>query len=448
MDNDNERYFPNHQLEKEIGLAEYNLAAHRLANDDQALTWSTNATIVLSTAVGFVSFKANEYKDGLDSSGISAASFKAAFLIAICLLSVTAIAHIANLIKSRVFAERKIIVLRRMLGVRYGESTLVLPNWRLEGADNPFAIPMFSGYFSYKSFPVHVLLIMTSLSLLLLLPTALSAVPKPALFGGDGPHIALFIAPWYASGLLIFRYHLRETNENTWLSTAKILAKLLRIELAANFENSIYRIRLEIAEVVRLKSDLASAKKFAIHIEDREFSIHGGVNWRGIFRALKGYVRGKNSGGGSSITQQLVRSHFIIRPQPTLRRKLVEMILARWIECFFTKQEIIFAYLATARFDNRIYGFHRAFRHFYNAEATYVEPWEAFILIERLGNIRGKFLGRRILSLLQSCIKYDMLDRAGAQQALHYYKAMVGTHFELGPNDLSPSEVLERLKAA
>ena len=76
--------------------------------------------------------------------------------------------HVSNSRKSRVLAERKIVVLRRARGVRYADRSLILPAWRIGGADNPFGLYMFPGLFSYSSFAIFLLAGFPALSIALL----------------------------------------------------------------------------------------------------------------------------------------------------------------------------------------------------------------------------------------------------------------------------------------
>jgi penicillin-binding protein 1C len=69
-----------------------------------------------------------------------------------------------------------------------------------------------------------------------------------------------------------------------------------------------------------------------VAMEDRTFYTNpGGINVRGIGRAVWGIVRGEDEGGGSSITQQLVRNVIMSyeeRIKRSYSRKLKEMVLA------------------------------------------------------------------------------------------------------------------------
>lgn len=80
-------------------------------------------------------------------------------------------------------------------------------------------------------------------------------------------------------------------------------------------------------------------------VEDRDFKHHRGVDPIGIARALWVNLReGEVRQGGSTLTQQLVRSLFLSREQ-TAARKFNEALHALIIEARFDKRRILEAYL-------------------------------------------------------------------------------------------------------
>src|SRR5262249_50407616 len=72
-------------------------------------------------------------------------------------------------------------------------------------------------------------------------------------------------------------------------------------------------------------------------VEDRKFDTHHGVNLSAILRAAWVNVRaGQIEQGGSTLTQQLVKSYFLDNRR-TLGRKLEEAGMAMLLEVHFTK---------------------------------------------------------------------------------------------------------------
>ncbi len=80
-------------------------------------------------------------------------------------------------------------------------------------------------------------------------------------------------------------------------------------------------------------------------VEDRKFDTHHGVDPVAMLRALWVNVRARQiEQGGSTLTQQLVRSYFLNSRQ-TLSRKLREAVMAMALEAHFTKADLMNAYI-------------------------------------------------------------------------------------------------------
>jgi len=80
-------------------------------------------------------------------------------------------------------------------------------------------------------------------------------------------------------------------------------------------------------------------------VEDRKFDSHHGVNPLAILRATFVNVRaGQVEQGGSTLTQQLVKSYFL-DSRRTLRRKAEEAVMAVILEARFEKADIMNAYI-------------------------------------------------------------------------------------------------------
>lgn len=96
---------------------------------------------------------------------------------------------------------------------------------------------------------------------------------------------------------------------------------------------------------VRLPDVPAALRTAVLAIEDERFYEHGGVDPRGVLRALWTNARkGRVVEGGSTITQQLVKSR-LLSPERTMTRKINEALLSTAIEWRYTKDQILEAYL-------------------------------------------------------------------------------------------------------
>jgi penicillin-binding protein 1B len=80
-------------------------------------------------------------------------------------------------------------------------------------------------------------------------------------------------------------------------------------------------------------------------VEDQNFDRHAGFDVRGILRAFWVNLRaGEVQQGGSTLTQQLVKSYYLDNRR-TLQRKLRELAMAVILDARFDKQDILDAYI-------------------------------------------------------------------------------------------------------
>ncbi|GAQ89555.1 penicillin-binding protein [Klebsormidium nitens] len=86
--------------------------------------------------------------------------------------------------------------------------------------------------------------------------------------------------------------------------------------------------------------------------EDRRFFDHEGVDIRGLSRAI---ISLGQSGGGSTITQQLVKNVFLTNER-TWSRKLVEILLSLVIEKQMSKLDILHLYINKIYWGHGVYG--------------------------------------------------------------------------------------------
>ncbi len=123
------------------------------------------------------------------------------------------------------------------------------------------------------------------------------------------------------------------------------------------------------------------AKKAVIASEDVRFYDHPGYDIRAMLRAMwKNLRTGDFSEGGSTITQQLARNVYLGTTEKTITRKIKEIILARKIEQFFTKDEILEFYLNQVYFGSQAYGIESASKKYFGASAKNLTLSQASML--------------------------------------------------------------------
>jgi penicillin-binding protein 1B len=119
-------------------------------------------------------------------------------------------------------------------------------------------------------------------------------------------------------------------------------------------------------------------------IEDRRFFQHSGVNYFRLLEAAAIDVReGRHGQGGSTLTMQLSRG-FFLSPEKTVKRKLVEMLIALELEHKFSKQRIFEMYANEVYMGQRgsftINGFAQASRAYFNKDIKNLTLPEAALL--------------------------------------------------------------------
>jgi len=121
-------------------------------------------------------------------------------------------------------------------------------------------------------------------------------------------------------------------------------------------------------------------KQATISIEDKDFYNHKGVSlFGGVLRALKENLLKPKLQGGSTITQQLVKS-ALLTPERTITRKVKEIILALLVERRYSKEQILEMYLNQVPYGGTAWGIEEASRMYLNKSATKLTLAEAALL--------------------------------------------------------------------
>jgi penicillin-binding protein 1A len=144
------------------------------------------------------------------------------------------------------------------------------------------------------------------------------------------------------------------------------------------------KIYSRLAGANRLKVSLSEVSPFFITAvlarEDTRFYQHGGIDWRGILRALARDILSRSAKeGASSITQQLARNSLPLGGR-TVSRKLLEAMVALRIERQFTKQQILELYINRIYFGTGCYGVETASQAYFGKSASKLNLAEAALL--------------------------------------------------------------------
>lgn len=110
----------------------------------------------------------------------------------------------------------------------------------------------------------------------------------------------------------------------------------------------------------------AFLQKAVVAVEDARFYEHGGIDMRGIARAMvKNVVKGRLAEGGSTITQQLIKNRYL-SGEKTIDRKLEEARLALEFEEKYTKKQILEMYFNEIYYGNGAWGIAQAARLYFD----------------------------------------------------------------------------------
>lgn len=403
MYNKAEQYYPTYKaLDRDILLLEFT-EAQKIANGQTKVYGQvTNILLVVLTVLIPLFFGQSKAENTLNR--ISENSFL--FSIVIFLFGSLLLRYFVEIQKQITINSRKVVTLRTLLGLDYGTIHLTLPNWRVEGATNPFAIKYFNGWFRFESMPFWVLSIGINIIWWLATKERQPFYLQVTSYYG-------FVTPWYLGNIIfsffylyIFRTNLNDKHETNYLNLVIILAWVFRLKLIKDIEYILYRAKLSFIELDRLKVNYDSLKTILIEIEDINFFKNKGFSLSSLFRAILSQIpifRKKYNfieSGGSTITMQLARSLFIPSNQNKFTRKIFEVLLSIWLTKQFTKDEILKLYITSVRYEKGVMGLSKAIKYFFGElKSRNLTNEESFFLVERLSNISSTVNRERIKHL-------------------------------------------------
>src|SRR5437763_10809046 len=180
-----------------------------------------------------------------------------------------------------------------------------------------------------------------------------------------------------AVGLAVFLFY------GAWAQTfeMKKVCEMPERNTVLDVDGKIYS---RLAGANRLKVSLSEVSPLFIDAllvrEDTRFYQHGGIDWRGILRALARDVLTLSAKeGASSLTQQLARNSLPLGGR-TLSRKFLEAMVALRIEREFTKQQILELYINRIYFGAGCYGVETASQAYFGKNASKLNLSEAALL--------------------------------------------------------------------
>lgn len=134
----------------------------------------------------------------------------------------------------------------------------------------------------------------------------------------------------------------------------------------------------------KMLSEISSIPEYTknafIAIEDKRFYSHNGIDIKGLFRATFNNLKSRSfKEGASTISQQLIKNTHLTS-EKTLKRKLIEIKLAKELEKKYSKDDILEKYLNTIYFGDNCYGITSASKHYFNKLPSQLDINESAIL--------------------------------------------------------------------
>lgn len=214
-------------------------------------------------------------------------------------------------------------------------------------------------------------------------PTIKISLPKPKIiFPRIKPQWKWFLTGIFFTFIFIFIPY------QSWLALKSLphprLLSVREIPVTTKiFDRNGFLLYEIYAEQNRTPVSLAEIPKFlkeaTIAIEDRDFYTHPGFSVKGIVRAAKEIILTRRLQGGSTITQQLVRS-ALLTPEASLVRKTKEIILSFWAERIYSKDQILEMYFNQVPYGGTAWGVEAAAQTYFGKDVTRLSLAESAFL--------------------------------------------------------------------
>ena len=190
-----------------------------------------------------------------------------------------------------------------------------------------------------------------------------------------------------------------------------------------------------IAQMPKLLKDAVLAA------EDARFYEHGGVDYKGILRAVLANLRDARSQGGSTITMQVAKN-FYLPTEKTYTRKIYELLLTLKIEKLLSKEQILELYMNQIFLGQRAYGFAAASEIYFGKPVRDLSVAEAAMLAglpvapsaynpivnPKRATVRQQFILGRMLE--EGFINQEQYDTARTQVLRYRQQSAVPVHAE------------------
>src|SRR2546425_606808 len=177
-------------------------------------------------------------------------------------------------------------------------------------------------------------------------------------------------------------------------------------------------------------------------IEDQHFEEHWGIDFPRMFSAaIRNVIKGRITGGASTITMQLAGNLFLDRSDRSFRRKMQEILLALQIERRYTKPQIFTMYANQVYLAHGNYGFAAAAQFYFGKPVTDLKLQEAALLAGMVNGPKFSPLSNPEAALSRRNLVIHRMEEEGkitpAEEA-NARKSPLGLHIQYPRNDLAP----------
>lgn len=176
---------------------------------------------------------------------------------------------------------------------------------------------------------------------------------------------------------LIYFFLLRDLPSPTRLSSANIPQSTQLFDRRGTLLYTIYAQRNQ--TFVPLSSTPKYLREATIAIEDKDFYKHGAIDFRGVLRAAISTIIYKQTQGGSTLTQQLVKNSLLSQER-TITRKAKEVILAFATELIYPKDKILEMYLNQSPYGGTSWGAEAAAQNYFGKHVKELDLAQSALL--------------------------------------------------------------------
>ena len=194
-----------------------------------------------------------------------------------------------------------------------------------------------------------------------------------------GKYLAFFFLGGFLLLLVLFVYYTwdlprpEKFTETPFIQSTKIYDRTGKVLLYDIYGE-------EKREIVSFDKISDNLKHAVLSSEDSRFYQHGGLDVEAILRAAWFDLTSQSkSQGGSTITQQLIKSVYLTN-QKSLSRKIREVVLSIELEARYSKDQIFDWYLNKIPFGENAYGVESASQTYFSKPAADLSPAQAAAL--------------------------------------------------------------------